>query len=486
MHDARVDEHAARRRATSWRRHSTSARETRRPRRGARPGHRRRRALAGRPAAVPQLADGRLRRARGRRRRACPSSCRSSARSRRARPRRRAARRGTAVRIMTGAVVPEGADAVVPSRTPRSTARRSRFAVAPRGRRVRARARLRPPRRRRAAARRHPARVAAPRGARRRRASPHVDVRGACGSPSSRPAPRLVPAGRPIPGPARSTTRTPIALDRGRPGGRGRGRLASAASSTTRSCSRALSTARPPRRPHPHLRRHLEGDYEVVREAARAARRPRRPPSRCSRADRRRPRCSTGVPVVCFPGNPVSTQLSLRGLRRPAAARGSPGCPPRSREPRDARRRRCARCAGKRQFLRGRPLTAAGWTRRRGAGSHLVAGLAAADVLIVVPEEVTVLTRGRRRGNVGAMSELTHLDADGRARMVDVGDKAVTARTATASGRFVDDGRGHRARRAPTACRRPTCSPPRASRASRAPSARASSSRCATRSRSRR
>ena len=35
------------------------------------------------------------------------------------------------------------------------------------------------------------------------------------------------------------------------------------------------------------------------------------------------------------------------------------------------------------------------------------------------------------------MSELSHLDSDGRARMVDVGDKAVTARTATASGRFV-------------------------------------------------
>ena len=35
------------------------------------------------------------------------------------------------------------------------------------------------------------------------------------------------------------------------------------------------------------------------------------------------------------------------------------------------------------------------------------------------------------------MSELSHLDADGRARMVDVGDKAVTARTATASGRLL-------------------------------------------------
>ncbi|TPW75505.1 bifunctional molybdenum cofactor biosynthesis protein MoaC/MoaB [Schumannella soli] len=35
------------------------------------------------------------------------------------------------------------------------------------------------------------------------------------------------------------------------------------------------------------------------------------------------------------------------------------------------------------------------------------------------------------------MSELSHLDADGRARMVDVGAKAVTPRVATASARFV-------------------------------------------------
>ena len=34
------------------------------------------------------------------------------------------------------------------------------------------------------------------------------------------------------------------------------------------------------------------------------------------------------------------------------------------------------------------------------------------------------------------MSTLSHLDADGRARMVDVGDKSVTRRTATATGRF--------------------------------------------------
>jgi cyclic pyranopterin phosphate synthase len=34
------------------------------------------------------------------------------------------------------------------------------------------------------------------------------------------------------------------------------------------------------------------------------------------------------------------------------------------------------------------------------------------------------------------MNELSHLDSDGRARMVDVGDKSITARTATASGRL--------------------------------------------------
>jgi len=34
------------------------------------------------------------------------------------------------------------------------------------------------------------------------------------------------------------------------------------------------------------------------------------------------------------------------------------------------------------------------------------------------------------------MSSLSHLDADGRARMVDVGDKAITARSATATGLF--------------------------------------------------
>ena len=72
------------------------------------------------------------------------------------------------------------------------------------------------------------------------------------------------------------------------------------------------------------------------------------------------------------------------------------------------------------------------------------------------------------------MGELTHLDAEGTARMVDVGAKEVSARRAVARAR-----RAHDARRPPSASRRATrrratSSAWRASPASRPPSARAS------------
>ncbi len=75
------------------------------------------------------------------------------------------------------------------------------------------------------------------------------------------------------------------------------------------------------------------------------------------------------------------------------------------------------------------------------------------------------------------MSELTHLDADGRARMVDVGAKPETDREAVARGRLVTT---------PEVVRLVAADdrwPPPASPASRAPSARATSSRSATRCR---
>lgn len=77
------------------------------------------------------------------------------------------------------------------------------------------------------------------------------------------------------------------------------------------------------------------------------------------------------------------------------------------------------------------------------------------------------------------MSKLTHQDAEGRVRMVDVGDKPVTARRAVASARVemnaeafaaIRDGRGPRAMRS----RRPN------SPASWPPSAPPSSYRSAT------
>ncbi|GIT79583.1 putative molybdopterin biosynthesis protein MoeA [Leifsonia sp. LS1] len=98
-----------------------------------------------------------------------------------------------------------------------------------------------------------------------------------------------------------------------------------------------------------------------------------------------------GVPVLCFPGNPVSTQVSfvvfLRGPLRDAA-----GLPPIGPE-----RARLADAVhsvpGKRQFLRGRwadgvvaPVS--------GPGSHLVAAMARADVLIDVPADVESLRAG--------------------------------------------------------------------------------------------
>jgi molybdopterin molybdotransferase len=95
-----------------------------------------------------------------------------------------------------------------------------------------------------------------------------------------------------------------------------------------------------------------------------------------------------GTPVLTFPGNPVSAQVSfVMFLREPLErAAGLPG----------AERVRTAVLAepltspaGKRQLLRG--ATGPGGTVRvvGGAGSHLVASMARADVLVDVPADVT-------------------------------------------------------------------------------------------------
>lgn len=103
-----------------------------------------------------------------------------------------------------------------------------------------------------------------------------------------------------------------------------------------------------------------------------------------------------GTPVLTFPGNPVSAQVSfvvfLRDILRragglppveqvPAVLDGAVGSP-----------------AGKRQLLRGRWVRENGEAPRvavvGGPGSHLVASMAAADVLIDVPASATTLAPG--------------------------------------------------------------------------------------------
>jgi len=98
------------------------------------------------------------------------------------------------------------------------------------------------------------------------------------------------------------------------------------------------------------------------------------------------------VPVVCFPGNPVSSQLSFEIFVAPLL-RELAGLPARVEETRvlDSA---VSSIAGRRQFLRGRRVGRDGVTPVGGPSSHLVAALAASDVLIVIPDDVTAVAAG--------------------------------------------------------------------------------------------
>jgi molybdopterin molybdotransferase len=100
-----------------------------------------------------------------------------------------------------------------------------------------------------------------------------------------------------------------------------------------------------------------------------------------------------GVPVVTLPGNPVSAFVSFEVFVRPALRRAlGHACPDRLRVP--ARLTGALRSpAGRRQFLRGR-YDAGRVSQVGGPGSHLVAHLARANCLVVVPEDVTELPAG--------------------------------------------------------------------------------------------
>ncbi|NLG55471.1 MAG: molybdopterin molybdotransferase MoeA [Rhodococcus sp.] len=99
----------------------------------------------------------------------------------------------------------------------------------------------------------------------------------------------------------------------------------------------------------------------------------------------------SGVPVLSFPGNPVSTLVSFEILARPhlrAAAGREPVVP--ESHPLTAP---VHSPPGKRQFLRGRRAEA-GVETVAGPGSHLVAAMSWADVLIDLPAHVTALEAG--------------------------------------------------------------------------------------------
>lgn len=133
------------------------------------------------------------------------------------------------------------------------------------------------------------------------------------------------------------------------------------------------------------------GDYEVVREAleprgARVGTVAMQPggPQATATFD--------GAPVICFPGNPVSTQISFELFLAPLL-REAAGVPARA-----THHRRLAHLVdsvpGKRQFLRGRALAGGRVEIVAGPGSHLVAALAASDLLVIIPEDVTELQEG--------------------------------------------------------------------------------------------
>lgn len=99
-----------------------------------------------------------------------------------------------------------------------------------------------------------------------------------------------------------------------------------------------------------------------------------------------------GVPLIGFPGNPVSAQLSFALFVAPSL-RAIAGLPP-VRAERMPLAEAVTSVPGRRQFLRGRRLADGHALPVGGPGSHLVAALAASDLLIVVPEGVTSLDAG--------------------------------------------------------------------------------------------
>lgn len=100
------------------------------------------------------------------------------------------------------------------------------------------------------------------------------------------------------------------------------------------------------------------------------------------------------IPILTVPGNPVSAYISFEVFVQPAMRRLM-GKAPYSRPLKRARLTHSMRSpAGRRQFMRGDADGNGSVTPVGGAGSHLVGDLAAANCLLVVPEDVTSVEAG--------------------------------------------------------------------------------------------
>jgi len=103
------------------------------------------------------------------------------------------------------------------------------------------------------------------------------------------------------------------------------------------------------------------------------------------------------VPLIAVPGNPVSSYVSFEVFVLPAL-RSMLGLEPHRRPTTTARLATAITSPkGKRQYLRGRLGHGAGGLGVApvgGPGSHLLGGLAAADALIVVDDDVIALAAG--------------------------------------------------------------------------------------------
>src|SRR4051794_38489891 len=156
-----------------------------------------------------------------------------------------------------------------------------------------------------------------------------------------------------------------------------------------------------------------QGDYDVVKEALRSqgvwfgpvAMQPGKPQGFGLLGEDHTGR---GVPILTLPGNSVSAYVSFEMFVLPAI-RTLMGLTPASRPLLDARLTKpMTSPEGRRQFMRGMAgIDAQGRYVEPvgGPGSHLIGALAAANCLLVVPEAVTSLVRGDR-------AQVLMLDAD--------------------------------------------------------------------------